>query len=301
MIPINAKSHCTVSRAVCRNGCPSKLTPYYETSELPKDERTKLFRQYTTMRLVHPSKDKTIKYAYPLKPIHDELATTSLAVWKSGASNILLSRMSFECLIKTSSGKEIRDRICFPLKIERANTEENSVLSYDMVVESYGSKENLYSAIERLFSKGRALANIEDHKHGHRPAYNPNLSKEDRFILHTEQLLAAFLLLPETAQMLCDQLRGAIRAENYKAVTVKVYNIGLHMHSTKTCCAPCEYALIGLMNEREGFMQNGQHLGFLHNFAKACVLPSQPNTENHPTPKILIEPFSDSDRKLGRC
>ena len=42
--------------------------------------------------------------------------------------------------------------------------------------------------------------------------------------------------------------------------------MGLHMHSTKTCCAPCEYTLVGLMNDREGLIQDGVRIGFLENF-----------------------------------
>ncbi len=143
-----------------------------------------------------------------------------------------------------------------------------------MIEKAYGSKSNLYQAIKHFYHVGRSLANPHNKKHGHVPDYDPKTSKHDQYIRHTEQFLVAYLALPEAAQMLYEHLFGAIRAKYSDAKTAKVYNMGLHMHSTKTCCAPCEYTLLGLMNKRKEFVLDGKSLGFLPNFIKICTLPN---------------------------
>ncbi|MES2273196.1 MAG: hypothetical protein V4487_03295, partial [Chlamydiota bacterium] len=81
--------------------------------------------------------------------------------------------------------------------------------------------------------------------------------------------------LPSASAMLCNYLRTEIRGTYPQATSLKIYNMGLHMHSTKTCCAPCEYTLLGLMNDRVGLVQNGQRRSFLHNFEDTCSLPNE--------------------------
>ncbi len=266
---------------VHRSGCPCVLTSSYRISTLPPGDQTSFVHEYTTMRLVHQRKNnednkKKAKNTLSLTALHHELEIDSLVLRKSGASNILLSKVSFDCLITDKRlttdkpAKEYRDYISFDLKIPGVNSDKEAVFSYEMVKEAFGSRENLYAALEYFYAVGRGIANQANHKHGIQPDYNPRYSKHDQYILHTEQLLIAYLALPEASAMLRNCLRTKIRGKYSEAASVKVYNMGLHMHSTKTCCAPCEYSLLGLMNAREGFKQGQKQLGFLPNFQQAC-------------------------------
>jgi hypothetical protein len=160
---------------------------------------------------------------------------------------------------------------------------QDPVLSYDQMVKKYGSKVNLYQTLNHFYSRGRNIANPRAHVHGHQPEYDHTSSKHDQYIRHTEQMMVAYLALPEAATMLVNRLRIAIRGEYPDVVAVKTYNMGLHMHSTKTCCAPCEYSLIGLMNDNgTPFVRNRMRLGFLPNFMIAAPSPNQQLTFNLP-------------------
>ena len=150
------------------------------------------------------------------------------------------------------------------------------------MVEKYGNKQ-IYQTLRHFYYLGRNVANPEDDKHGHQPDYDHTTSRHDQYILHTEQMLVAYLALPEAATMLVNRLRIAIRGEYPDVVAVKTYNMGLHMHLTKTCCAPCEYSLIGLMNKNGApLVRNRMRLGFLHNFRAAATSPNQQMTINLP-------------------
>lgn len=258
-----------------RNGCPCQLTPSLRVSTLPEGERRPMTHEYTPIVLTHLSKKGEIKNSLSLDDIHHQLELDALALHGSGASNILLSKMSFDCLIIDESGKEHRDYHSFDLRIPGANTDKETVFSYDMIEKTYGSKKNLYDALKYFYSKGRSIANPANHTHGHCPDYDPLSSKHDQYIRHTEQLLVAYLALPQGANMLFNRLKTELRAKYPNAISVKLSNIGLHMRSTKTCCAPCEYSLIGLMNEFNGVQQNGIQLGLLPNFKLACSEPNE--------------------------
>jgi len=247
-----------------RQGCPSLPTPIYQTSTLPDGDRVKLIHNYTTMKLLHKSKLGQLKNSLSLDSIHHELEQAALVLHNSGSSNILLTKLSFDCLITNNSGEQCREYINFDLKIPGTGTERESVFSYDMIEKIYGSKASLYGTLRYFYNLGRSLGNPADHKHGHKPDYNPNDSKHDQYIRHTEQLLVAYLALPQASEMIRNRLRTTIRGKYPDSSAVKVYNTGIHMHSTKTCCGPCEYALIGLMNDRS-------NRGFLHNFKQACL------------------------------
>lgn len=56
----------------------------------------------------------------------------------------------------------------------------------------------------------------------------------------------------------------------------------LHMHSTKTCCALCEYSLISMINTREYQDKNGIKLGFIPNFEQICSIPNEQLTFRFP-------------------
>jgi hypothetical protein len=250
-----------------RRGCPSYKTPFYQILTPPSTGRTMLAHNYTAMQLQHQSSTGEIKNSLSLDSIHKELEQAALLLDGSGASNILLSKLSFDCLITESDGTQSRDYIHFDLKIPSTGTAREPVFSYDMIEQIYGSKTRLYETLKHFYDLGKSMVNPGDHKHGHKPDYNPNDSKHDQYIRHTEQLLIAYLALPEASEMIRNRLRATIRASHPGAAAVKLYNTGLHMHSTKTCCSPCEYTLIGLMNDIDPS-------GFLHKFKSACREPS---------------------------
>jgi len=260
---------------VHRAGCPCTLTTSYQVSTLPAGERLRLVHEYTTMRLVHQSKTGVVKNSLDLGPVHHELEIDSLVLTASGASNILLAKLSFDCEIADAEGKKKRDYLVFDLKIPRIDSDEEAVFCYDILAKAHGSKANLYAALKHFYDLGRRLVNPQGDKHGSKPAYSPQLPKQDQLIRHTEQMLIAYLVLPQASAMLRNRLRAEIRGKYPGAASVKVYNMGLHMHSTKTCCAPCEYSLVGLMNERAGFVQQNKPLGFLSNFQRACAVPNE--------------------------
>lgn len=255
-------------------GCPRQLTPIRKTSTLPAGSRIPVIQDFATMVLLHAPKSGPLKNTLDLSPIHHQLKMDALYLTNSGASNILLSKVSFDCLIRDSSGKEIRDYITFDLKIPGVNNDAESVFTLEHIRDKYGSKDSLYSSLKHFYQLGRSIVNPTDQQHGQKPAFDAQTSKHDQYIRHTEQWLVAYLALPEAATMLSNRLFAEIRGKYPEASSLKVYNMGLHMHSTKTCCAVCEYSLVGLMNERQGWLQNGKERGFLSNFKQACSAPN---------------------------
>jgi hypothetical protein len=263
------RNYCS-AEPICRPGCPSKTTPFYQVcTAAAESDRKELVQEYSTMRLVHKANDGRIKNALPLDRLHNELHLASLSLHNSGASNILIAKVSFDCMITERLGSTRRDYLFFDLRIPGTKTQSESVFSYELIRNAYGSSERLYAALAHFYRLGRASVNQPGHKHGHTPDYDHKVSKHDQYIRHTEQLLVAYLALPEAAVMLRNRLKIELRGKHPDASVCKVYHIGLHMHSTKTCCAPCEYSLIGLMNARKPFVQNKKNLGLLYNFQKA--------------------------------
>jgi hypothetical protein len=272
--PVSNKTY-FIPTEINRRGCSCFKTPFYQVSSLPHGARIPHIHNYTTMQLIHKSSLGEVKNTLALDSIHKELEEAALLLDNSGASNILLSKLSFDCLITESDGTQTRDYIHFDLKIPGTGTTREPVFSYDMIESIYQSKERLYETLNYFYALGKSIANPQDHKHGHTPEYNPRDSKHDQYIRHTEQLLIAYLALPEASEMIRNRLRTAIRGKHPGATSVKLYNTGLHMHSTKTCCSPCEYSLIGLMNDLSPS-------GFLHNFKLACSEPSDILTFSFP-------------------
>ncbi|MES2273334.1 MAG: hypothetical protein V4487_04005, partial [Chlamydiota bacterium] len=173
-----------------RPGCPCQHISFYQTVQSVKDSRRNLSQQFTTMRLEHRSKTGRLKNVLDLNQIHSDLASDSLGLRHSGSSNILLSKVSFDCLISEPS-REVRKYLSFDLKIPGVNTDGESVFSYEFIEKAYGGKRNLYQAMQYFYHQGRNLANPQDLQHGHDPDYNPNSSNHDQYIRHTEQLLVA--------------------------------------------------------------------------------------------------------------
>ncbi len=243
---------------ICRKGCLSQSTPFYRAVH----GTAQRIHDSTAMRLVHQT-NKEITNALPLGPLHCELEQDALLLNKSGSSNILISKVSFDCLITEKSKKKRRDYLSFDLRIPGANP----ALSYDTMERLYGNQKEIYQTLRHFYQVG----NSAHHKHGHRPKYSAKNPNQDQYIRHTEQMLAAYLALPQASQMLLNRLRAEIRGKYSNASIVKIYNIGLHMHSTKTCCAPCEFVLAGLMKERKSFGQKNK-LGFFSNFERVCSI-----------------------------
>lgn len=277
-IELSPRIYYEIKTPIERKGCPSITVPPCQASIQPSltGKRKELLYQLVTMRLIHATKTGKIKNSLSLRTIHLELETHSLMLQQSGSSNILLSKVSFDCLVE---GK-IRDYLSFDLRIPEATTE--SVFSYDLIESMYNSKKNLYETLKHFYELGRSCANPKNHKHGHTPSYNPSFPSHDQYIRHTEQLLTAYLHLPQGAKMLCNRLRTEIRAKYSNVSYAKIYNMTLHMHSTKTCCAPCEYSLIGMTNTREHQDKNGMKLGFIPNFTQACSIPNERLTFRFP-------------------
>ncbi len=257
-----------------RPGCPCCPTPTYQIIKAVPGQHPQKIHEYTTMTLAHQSKENDNKNLLPLKQIHHKLEASSLSLHQSGSSNILLSTISFNCLIKTSSDIAIREFIYFDLRIPGTNTEKEVVFSYDFVANAYGGKTALYAAIKKFYKLGRQTANSDNSRHGHNPKYDPAQSLHDQYIRHTEQMLVAYLALPEASEMLYRRLKVELRSKYADICKVKIYNIGLHMHSTKTCCGPCEYTLVGLMNAHEAIAQNNKQLSLLYNFEQSCAEPN---------------------------
>ena len=145
---ISSRQYLNISRAINRSGCTSIMTPKYHEVFSSTDTRVKdIVKPFTTMKHVHKASDGTVKNSLSLKNIHHKLEINSLPLKHSGASNVLLSTISFNCLITKANGEEVRDFITFDLKIPGVNQDNNSVFSYDALLKAYGSKKGLYNAL----------------------------------------------------------------------------------------------------------------------------------------------------------
>lgn len=128
-----------------RKGCPCELTPSCQTSISRAEAHRKQIYKFVTMRLLHQTKQGKIKNFLSLKKLHLELELESLKLQGSGSSNILLGKVSFDCLLKGKI-QSVREYLSFDLRIPQANTEKQPVFSYEMIASMYGGKENLYEA-----------------------------------------------------------------------------------------------------------------------------------------------------------
>ena len=225
-----------------RHGCPCAHSPFLEFTTPQEDGRHRLKQQQTTLQLEHRSKTGEIKNCLHLGKLHHELHISSLSIMASGSANIVLASLSFDTLIEQPD-RTSRRFISFDLQIP-----QEEVFSYAWIERIYGSKQKLYKVIGSLHDLGRRLTNPEDVTHGQRPSYAATSHYQDQLIRHTEQLLIAYLQLPGAAEMVGKRLISKIRSLEPGSTSAKIYNMTLHMHSTKTCCAPCEYTLVGWMN-----------------------------------------------------
>lgn len=217
-----------------------------------------------------------MKNALALGPLHQELERAALELNGTGSSNILLAKVSFDCEMKTKAGEVFRKYIHFDLKIPGLdNDQHQGVLSYNFLEQLHGSKKKVYELIEAFYKSGRREVNRADEQHGIQPLYDGTKPAHDQYIRHTEQMLVAYLASEEGAQMLLNRLRATIRGNHQEVQAVKVYNIGLHLHSTKTCCAPCEYSLIGLMTPTAVFTDQVKDYSLISNFQRLGRAPNE--------------------------
>lgn len=268
MVPLKAKLFIPVDDVQHRHGCPARMTPVFRVDTFHNKERTSRTDDFSAMSLIHRSKTGIIKNRLDLAPVHRHLELASLKLYNAGASNIVLASLSFDCCITNSSDKRIYKYITFDLKIPGTGINGSKVLYYDFMEEAYGSKENLYATLNYYYNKGRQLANPTNHTHGMEPSYDPDEPSHDRFIRHTEQMLVAYLAHSKAAVMIHNRLHMELRSHFTDIKAVKIYHMGIHLHSTKTCCAPCEYTLIGLANHKTSAKISGITLGFISSFQK---------------------------------
>ncbi len=278
MTAVTPTKHLYIPADKLRHGCPRELSPFCETATPIEGELNDLKQQITSMRLIHKTKENVFKKCLNLGLVHKDLRLNALTLFNSGSSNVILCKVSFDCLITQSSG-DIRDYITFDLKIplEIKKNKEEIVFSFDFLEKLYGGKENLHTAMEYYYTLGRKISNPHNEKHGHEVDCDPRAPYQAATTRHTEQFLVAYLALPNAADMLLNRLRAEIRGTYPESTSVKVYNMGLHMHSTKTCCGACEYSMIGLMNDRIGWLQQRDNLiklGFISNFTESCNTPN---------------------------
>lgn len=164
-IELSPRIYYEIKTPIERKGCPSVIVPSCQVS-IPSSltgKRKELPYKQVTMRLIHATKKGNIKNSLSLKAIHLELETHSLMLQQSGSSNILLSQVSFDCLIE---GK-IQSYISFDLRIPEAT--KKSVFFYNLIESMYDGKKNLYEALKQFYNLGRSFANPKNHKHGHTP------------------------------------------------------------------------------------------------------------------------------------
>ncbi|MCP5506042.1 MAG: hypothetical protein H7A38_04075 [Chlamydiales bacterium] len=251
-----------------RAGCPVQLTRCYsQPIEIPGARRTR-DHYYTAMKLADMVEETPIRLLN-LDKVHHDMETESLSLYGSGASNIVVAKLSFDCSIEIGETSE-RATFVWDLKIP----EVGDILSFDFIKGKYNEYGiDPYKLLKYYYSLGKSIVNKDKNKHGHTPGYSSGESSQDQYIRHTEQMLVAYLALPDAAAMIRNYLRTEIRSKYHKQSTAaRIYHMGIHMHSTKTCCAPCEYTLIGLMNDDGEFHES---FGFKKNFSEECLEPNE--------------------------
>lgn len=252
-----------------RNGCPAQLMDSYSKPIQLLNARHASNHYFTAMKLAEMINGKLF-YLLNLDEVHHEMEIESLSLFGSGASNIVIAKLSFDCSIQVGETSE-RATFVWDLKIPQV---DESSLSYDFIKKKYDQYGiNPYDLLEYYYALGRHTVNKDNATHGHVPGYSSGNSSQDQYIRHTEQMLIAYLALPDAATMIRNYLRTEVRSKYHKRATVaRIYYMGIHMHSTKTCCAPCEYTLVGLMNDDGNFHEQ---LGFLKNFKRECLEPNE--------------------------
>ena len=119
-----------------RDRCPCMLVPSYEIAEEKEDNCRKLITQYTTMRIVHFSKNQLMKNCLDLAPIHYDLFFHSIQVEQTGSSHLDYCKFSFNCMVSEREGGE-RANIVFDLKIPK--TDSSDCFGTDSVLNKYGN------------------------------------------------------------------------------------------------------------------------------------------------------------------
>lgn len=283
-------------------GCPCRLTHLYQTT-WQVESRTPMVHQFTPMALVNEGED-SIKTRLNLRRIHGELEMESLPLNIPKGPNVVLAKVSFECLVQRLNGFT-RGFFTFDLRIPCTSRDGSLTWSWlERAYEPYGGILSLYQTLRFFYQLGRQIANPENKKHGHFLNYDSNNPSYDQFIRHSEQTLAAYLALPQASEMLSNRLKVTVRAKYADAMSMEVLNMALHLHSTKRCCAGCEYVLLGLMNDKtegHGLFNNlGHALGDAHTSLPAkikaafkavvTVTANQPDAIHKTLPRLTLSP-----------
>lgn len=218
----------------------------------------------------------------PLKSIHKEMEDCHHSLYNSGSKNIALCRMGFNCQVVMVGGQRVTKYFSFDLRFPSNGNSPVTIhpthpnhFSPDGIVlvpealehaSAYGGRQQLFNRIQAFNTLGRGICNPGNVKHGNQPNYNNigNVKNVDlSYIRHSEQMLVASLALPQSAQLLKNQISTLIRGEFSQALNATILGIGIHLNQNKTCCGACEYSLVGLMNNT--------HQGLIPNLRNACI------------------------------
>lgn len=206
-----------------------------------------------------------------LSKIHRDLENAHLPLHNSGSSNICLCRIGFNCQVNLIEGQTVTNYFSFDLKIP-GDRNNQGVFSSDMMITlgAHGNMQGLHTAIGNYHGLGRPIANPNLVVHGNQPIFNlaqvppNNVNLNLSLTLHTEQMLVAYLDLPQAATMLKNRLITHIRGEFSNATSATIHAVGIHLSQNKTCCSACEYSLVGLMQSTQQ--------GLIPNLRTACTV-----------------------------
>ena len=248
------------------SSCPSKMTHAYQTQEEEGDED--VIHRYTSMCF-----GNKILGVYPLDYLHYDLQeTVHLIGTEKEGPNILAAKVSFVCKIFFEKKPPILELFSFGLKCRNGKGAPLMLFSFDQMEKIYGNSEDMFACIRHFYKQGQE-SESQTVNHGHTPNYDVGKDGklgrgQAQYVKHTEQLLVASLARPEVVKGLAEQLKQKIRKKYPEGKYVKVYSMGVHFHSIRICCAPCEYALKGIANDKMGKKINDVWLGLYPNFVK---------------------------------
>ena len=189
-----------------------------------------------------------------------------------GAQNYVVAAITFEVSVgDRQADQHRRVGITFPIKVPSAEvysfTNACAAVRRDLAEDprrrpynpSVDGRAETYAYMSSLFRRGQAK--LGEYTCGPRnPAFRGGQGMAQA-IRHSEQWLYMYLNTRTGVQELVSRLTTTIRGRglaNY-GDQVKVYSVGLHLHSTKTACGVCETSMVGMQNTQV----DGQIVSFL--------------------------------------
>lgn len=199
----------------------------------------------------------------PIAPIHLRLSTAENWIRKEntaefGTQNLVAVDMSFEISWgnHTPNGNHRRDFITFPLRIPGKQFYTVSDAFVDQENDLVQRREtgvnptnHTYRLMRERYTKGH---NITGHNYcGYAPKF-VDVQTDKQYTHHSEQALYTYLATQDGVKMLTNRLTTEIRGRGIASPgdTIKIYAVGLHIHSTKTPCGPCERSTVGVQNSQ---------------------------------------------------